>query len=360
MIPQFTFVGVKDAQTTYHPFSTEDGLGLHLMRFKRKPSKDVILLSHGLTTSTDMFVMPEHENLVNFLHDNGFGDVWSLDWRGSMRHSYNLFPHRYTLDDVARYDIPAAIKTVRKEIGPDARIHAIVHCVGSITFFMSLLGGYTDGISSVITNSVSTVLNVHPWSRMKLRLAPFLIESVLRLPHVNPKAASLPGIAAGKFLAKTISLFHRECDVPECHMLSMMWGTGWPACYMHEKMDEETHKRVGDLFGATSLNYHRHIRKIVANGFLRPAQDGQRSLYRDGLSRLNMPILFMTGTENRIFLDSNVAAHEMLSKQTSDTNRAQRELFLAEGYGHQDTLMGKNVHKDVFPRFLEFLKRNTR
>lgn len=350
MIPQFTLTGVKDATTTYHPFSTADGLGLHLLRFQKGTGKDVILLSHGLTTSSDMFIMPEHENIVNFLHNNGFADVWSLDWRGSLRHSYNLFPHRYTLDDVARYDIPAAIKTIRKEVG-DARIHAIVHCVGSITFFMSLLGGYTDGISSIITNSVSSVLKVHPWSRMKLRFAPFLIESVLRLPHVNPKAGSLPGVAAGKYMAKAVSLLHHECDVPECHMLSMMWGTGWPACYMHENLDEETHRRVGDLFGATSLNYHRHIRKIVSHGFLRPA-DGPLSLYKDGLKRMNIPILFMTGTQNRIFLDSNIVAYELFQKETS----SRCELFLAEGYGHQDTLMGRGVHADVFPRLLDFLQ----
>ena len=37
-----------------------------------------------------MFIMPEHYNLVSFLLDYGFSDVWSFDWCGSMRHNCNL------------------------------------------------------------------------------------------------------------------------------------------------------------------------------------------------------------------------------------------------------------------------------
>ena len=68
------------------------------------------MIVHGLTTSTDMFIMPEHYNLVSYLLDNGYTDVWCLDMRMSNRHSYNLFPHRYTFDDIALYDYPPAIR----------------------------------------------------------------------------------------------------------------------------------------------------------------------------------------------------------------------------------------------------------
>jgi triacylglycerol lipase/cholesterol oxidase len=113
-IPLFSLEGVKDADVSTHYFATPDKLGLSLLRFLRKPCEDVVVLIHGLTTSTDMFIMPEHVNLVSYLLDHGFTDVWSLDWRGSMRHSYDLFPGRFNLDDIALYDMPGAIGKVRE------------------------------------------------------------------------------------------------------------------------------------------------------------------------------------------------------------------------------------------------------
>ena len=136
-IALYTLEGVPDAEITTHYFSTEDKLGLSLLRFLREPSDDVVMIIHGLTTSSDMFIMPEHYNLVRYLHDHGYGDVWTLDFRMSNRHSYNLTPHKFTMDDCAAYDFPAALETMRKQIG-DRRIHVICHCLGSMSFMMSL------------------------------------------------------------------------------------------------------------------------------------------------------------------------------------------------------------------------------
>ncbi|MBK8397675.1 MAG: alpha/beta fold hydrolase [Leptospiraceae bacterium] len=360
-IPMFTLSGVADGKISYHPISTGDKLGISLMRFKKKESDDVILLSHGLTTSTDMYIMPEHNNLVNYLHANGYGDIWSLDWRGSMRHSYNLFPHRFNLDDVALYDLPAAIAEIRKHIGPKKRIHAIVHCVGSITFMMSLFSKKIDGITSVISNSVSLNPRVATWSKMKLAVAPFAIEYLLRFPNVNPRSHYNPGPALGKLLSSIVSLFHRECNNPACHMLSMMWGTGFPACYEHSQLAATTHNRVGDLFGATSMNYHRHIRRMVSKGYAVKYQIENKRYaelpnnYLDNAKDIDTPILFMTGDKNRVFNDSNIVTYETLKKLKPDNKN---ELFIAKGYGHQDTLMGKNVDKDIFPQFIEFIKKH--
>ncbi len=98
-VPLFTLDGVHDAEVSTHFITTGDLLGISAFRFLREPSDDVVLLIHGLTTSTDMFIMPEHYNLVDYLLDHGFTDVWCLDFRMSNRHSYNLRRHRYTMDD---------------------------------------------------------------------------------------------------------------------------------------------------------------------------------------------------------------------------------------------------------------------
>ena len=154
-IPLYTLEGVRDADVSTHYFTTADGLGLSMLRFTRDPDADseAVLVIHGLTTSTDMFVMPEHENLVSHLLDAGY-DVWSLDFRMSNRHNYNLAYHRYTLDDIALFDYPPAIELIRRHIG-DRPLHVIAHCLGSVSFTMSLFGGAVDGITSLVANSVA-------------------------------------------------------------------------------------------------------------------------------------------------------------------------------------------------------------
>lgn len=361
-IPLYTLAGVPDADITHHPFSTDDKLGLSLLRFKRAECDDVVLLIHGLTTSTDMFIMPEHENVVRYLHAHGFTDVWSVDFRMSNRFPYNLTPHRYSFDDVALFDFPPAIAEMRKHIG-DRRIHVICHCLGSVSFLMSLFAQATRGITSVIANSVGLTPRVPGWSLVKLILAPFMLEYVLGFPYISAQWPSEPALTRGRLFSRAVSLVHRECDVPECHMLSLMWGTGWPALYNHENLHDITHRRGGDLYGATGVNYYRHVRKMVLNGnrAVKYATDDPRfdalpDEYLPRASEIRTPILFVTGADNRVFTDSNILCHERLEKIVPGLHR----LHVFPKYGHQDVFMGKNCARDIFPVFVDFLRQHRR
>ncbi|WP_437874646.1 alpha/beta hydrolase [Sorangium sp. So ce513] len=361
-IPLFTYEGVPDAETTEHPFTTDDKLGLRLARFKRAPSDDVVLLIHGLTTSTDMFIMPEHTNIVRYLHDHDFTDVWSVDFRMSNRLPYNLTPHRYSFDDIALFDFPAALAKMREHIG-DRRIHVICHCLGSVSFLMGLFGGSIQGVTSVIANSVGLTPRVPGWSKIKLRLAPFLIESVLGFPHLSPQWSNDPVLSRGKIFSRVVSAFHRECDVPACHMLSLMWGTGWPALYSHENLHDVTHRRGGDLYGGTSMNYYRHVYKMVQNDNRAvkydPSDPRFSSLPDDYLSRapeIQTPVLFVTGANNRVFTDSNILCHQRLEKIVPGRHR----LHVFPNYGHQDVFMGKDCDRDIFPTFVEYFRQHRR
>lgn len=359
-IAMHTLEGVRDAVISTHPFTTDDKLGLSMLRFQRQASDDVVLIIHGLTTSTDMFIMPEHYNLVSYLLDHGLGDVWSLDFRMSNRHNYNLAMHRYSLDDVALFDFPAALIELRRHIG-DRRVHVICHCLGSVTFMMSLFGRALSGITSVIANSVSLTPRVPTWSKFKLAVSPFLVETVLNAPYMNPKWSDDPQLSRGKILSKAISLFHRECDVPACHMLSMMWGSGWPALYSHDNLHEVTHRRGGDLYGGTGVHYYRHVRKMVRADStplkFDPANPRHASLpdnYFEFARDITTPVLFMTGRNNHVFADSNIVCHQRLEQIVP----GRHELHIFEGYGHQDVFMGKDNHIDIFPRLRQFIAKH--
>ena len=367
-IPRFTLDGVRNAEVTVHPFATEDELGLQLTRFRSHDTPaqgaqdDVVLLVHGLTSSSDMFIMPEHTNLVRFLHDNGFGDVWALDFRMSNRFPYNIETRRHTLDDIAQYDHPAALREIRRHVGA-RRIHVVAHCLGSVSFHMSLFSGAVSGIAGVVANSVALTPRVHPWARLKLTLGPTLLEYGTGLPYLDPRFKDAPPLSRRWLLARAVSYFHPECREPACHMQSFMWGSGRPAMYRHRNLAPSTHvhERLADLNGACDLHYYRHVRKMVAAGRAVKYDTGDPRFaalpddYLVNAADVDTPILFLTGDHNDVFTDSNIVCHRVLSKAAP----GRHELRVLPGYGHIDPLIGRNAHRDVFPHILDFLKRHS-
>lgn len=363
-IPLFTLSGVPDCESSTHGISTADMLGLSMLRFDRTqgtPARDVVMIVHGLTTSSDMFIMPEHENLVRYLHANGYPDVWCFDYRMSNRHPYNLTRHRYTMDHIALFDYPPAIEKIREVSGPDVRIHVITHCLGAVSFCLGLFGGAIKGVSSVIANSTGLTPRVPGWSKLKLRMAPFLMDYVINEPYLSPNWSEERGITPGKLVSKVVDLFHRECDNKACHMLSFMWGSGKPALYAHENLDPVTHARGGDLYGPTSPQYYRHVNAMVKRGHavkLDPSDQLLKALpddYMANAAACDVPVLFTTGRDNHVFADSNIVCHAALKKLRPGLH----ELAIFEGYGHQDVFMGKDVARDIFPTMLDFIARHS-
>jgi cholesterol oxidase len=164
-----------------------------------------------------------------------------------------------------------------------------------------------------------------------------------------------------KLFAKSVSFFHRECDVPACHMLSLLWGSGWPALYLHDNLLPVTHRRGGDLYGATTMHYHRHVFKMIKAGGRavkydpsNPKHDRLPNDYLERAAEIKTPILFVTGNKNHVFKDSNILCYETLQKLAP----GRHELHVFKNYGHQDVFMGKNVAVDIFPRFLQFLEKH--
>jgi cholesterol oxidase len=265
------------------------------------------------------------------------------------------------VDDVALYDNPAALAKVRQVVGHDARIHIISHCLGALSIAMSLFGRTISGIRSVIVNGVALTPKVSLMARAKLAAGPFLAENVLGIEYLNPNWSRERGLSPGKLLAKGVTFFHRECDVPACHMTSFMWGYGAPVLYRHENLLDVTHRRTGDLFGGSGTNYYRHVRKMVASGNRAVKYAPQDVRYRhlpddylQDAAAIETPVLLVAGQENALFLDSNVLCHEQLERAAP----GRHSLALIPDYGHADVMIGKNAHIDIFPRFVAFLRQH--
>jgi pimeloyl-ACP methyl ester carboxylesterase len=123
-----------------------------------------------------------------------------------------------------------------------------------------------------------------------------------------------------------------------------------------------THRRGGDLYGATSMHYYRHVYKMLRAGsrplkyeFGKPEHAALPDDYFAYAREIETPVLLTTGADNKVFADSNIVCHERLQA----LGCTQHELKIYPGYGHQDVFMGKDVARDCFPAMLEFIRRHS-
>jgi cholesterol oxidase len=71
--------------------------------------------------------------------------------------------------------------------------------------------------------------------------------------------------------------------------------------------------------------------------------------------RLRVPILFLAGEHNRIFLPAGARhTYAVLREANPDVSY---EFQLLKRYGHLDCIVGRNAHLDVFPHIRGHLDR---
>jgi triacylglycerol lipase/cholesterol oxidase len=225
---------------------------------------------------------------------------------------------------------------------------------------MALASGKIQGIASITCNSVSLTPKVHFVALLKALVAPGLLENILGYPYLSPKMPYMPGTPFGKWMYWLEALVHHECQEPSCHMLSFLWGWGFPAVYCHENINPVTHRRLPDLFGGTSFNYHRHIRKMIFSGSAIPySQEGIYSAlpnnYLENTKNIQLPpILLLSGSKNNIFPNSNKTTYKKLQSINPKTNVQFIEIA---NYGHQDIYIGDRAYLDCFPHIIEHLNK---
>ena len=238
----------------------------------------------------------------------------------------------------------------------------IGHCLGSVTLMMSLYGKAIDGIASLTVNSVALTPRVPGWSKLKLSMAPTMVEHVLGFPNLNPRWTHDPTLTRGKMFSKAISMFHRECDVPECHMLSLMWGTRLAGALQPR---EPRRRHASPRRRPLRSDEHALLPVRAQDGAcrqpaaeVRPERSALSSLPDDYFvyaREIDTPVLLTTGQKNNVFSDSNIVCHERLKGLGLDHH----ELAVYPDYGHQDVFMGEHVARDCFPAMLDFIRRHS-
>lgn len=333
------------------PFTADDGVELNLInvRGRKAPDKGPVILVHGAGVRASIYRAPVATTIVDALIEQGY-DVWLENWRGSIAFPPNL----WTLDQAALYDHPKAVKTIVAETGAK-NLKAIIHCQGSTSFTMSALAGLVPEVTTIVSNAVSLHPVVPRWSTFKLQYLVPLVN--LLTPYLNPHwGVEAPGLAA-KLITLLVNMTHHECHNAVCKQVSFTYGSGFPALWSHENLNEETHEWLKEEFGAVPLRFFEQITRCTQQGHL-VSVEGFKELPDDFVKaapKTDARFAFFAGENNLCFLPiSQINSYNYFSGLRPNYH----SLHVLPGYGHLDVFMGKNAARDTFPLILDELDKD--
>ncbi|MGH6654869.1 MAG: alpha/beta hydrolase [Actinocrinis sp.] len=339
-------------------FLAGDGTPLWLSRVAvpGETKRPAVLLLHGHTASSEMFLQPETRNLVDVLMDEGY-EPWLLDWRGSCRLPYNETGRTYTYDDVALYDIPEAVEIIRARIA-DRPLFVVAHCLGGLSLSMSLVAGLVPGLAGVVTQGVFLTPKLPARTSVRMTLGNELLRS--RLDHI-PIDVRRTGLWSRYTALFALAARKADCPDPTCQILHhSAWGTG-ASLFVHENLAAATHDRLAELLGPAPLWILPHLRRMeLAHSVVRWHDGDERYAVLpqnalDEAGRIDTPLLLIAGSENGLWLDSQRLCHEVLTSRQPHLDVRYEEI---PGYGHLDAFIGRGAALDVFGHILDFLGRH--
>lgn len=333
-------------------FKAGDGSRL-LLHHARGGDRGPVLMTPGTAmTALTYCVDTVPQNIVEFLVDKGF-DVWLFDWRTSpLLEAHN---NPYTLDDVARYDWPAAIEEVQKRTNK-GQVSVLAHCLSCTCLLLSLLRGYTpsDGVRVIIASAVGLHLVLTTAQTLKLRLYLDKILPSGDMVHQKPDelAAEVSDHAASilarvfptsysrhapKHDGKTSNGNGAYCDNDACYRHAVTFGE----VILHSRLNEATHRMMGDLIPECKMAFLKDVAIWVRHGSVLGAQDVRR------LNRLQVPIYFMSGSENRMFLPEATERTFSLLSKANDQRYYKRKVY--PQFGHVDCYVGEGAKEVIWP-----------
>ncbi|KAF2289711.1 hypothetical protein GH714_038134 [Hevea brasiliensis] len=125
-----------------------------------------VLLLNGYVTES-YWLPTEPHDLIRTLLEEGH-ETWLLQPRLHPMNPANSF----TIEDIGKYDIPAAINMILELHGLGTKIHVIAHCVGGLAIHIALMGGHVSAahVASLSCTNSSMFFKLITLARIKMWL----------------------------------------------------------------------------------------------------------------------------------------------------------------------------------------------
>jgi len=329
-----------------HDVPTSDGTEVRLTRYKMG-SKGPLVMAPGYGNAARAFAVDTvPKNFVEYLGEHDY-DVWLLDYRASpdLPSSWTQF----TVDDIALRDWPAAIAHVREQTGSES-VQALGHCVGGLSLFMAI-GGGLEGLRSATFSALAghPIPTVGNQIRAGIRMA--TLFKLLGIDGLNTDydPHKLPDKAV-ELLMKTLP-FRHIYDSPVARRIYFTYGD----VYQYENINKDTmEEAVPAFFGNGNITFFEHISLMIRAGACRNVKG--ENAYLSNTDAYRMPIAFLTGENNRMFVPKGLQRSYDTLRAANDPSLYTHHVF--NDYAHLDIWLGTNAERDTFPTALAELEKH--
>lgn len=365
-----------------------------------------VVCFHGILHSSLPYALQTiPRNLTEHLCLEGF-DVWLVDTRISVALDGHL--REWSIDEVARYDIPRAIDTVisvvqaerdrhaeltgaepigdtaqpsaRKPAAAPIKVNVFAHCVGAAAFSMAWLGGLLNGrINRLVLCQFGPFMVPSQSNLIRLELAAFARDAlglktydpapmagqvsaidalVDRLASTYPSSdwdgkrqrrAALPGV----FRWSAPLLNTRRVDEALTNRLTLLLGRNW----IHENLNAQTRATLRSFIGASPIKTFFQTVYFAQRGRVVDHHGESWFVKDDKLRRYgDLPVYFLHGARNDIFDPRTTLATWSRLRVLFPDNALFHDTF--EDYGHLECLIAEHAHERVFPRVARFFADN--
>jgi pimeloyl-ACP methyl ester carboxylesterase len=330
----------------FHDIRTSDGTEIRLTHYAAG-SKGPVVLAPGYGNAARAFALDTVPlSYTQFLAENGY-DVWLLDYRASPDLPSSLT--QFTVDDIAMRDWPAAIAHVRAQTGEES-VQAMGHCVGGLSLFMAL-GGGLEGVRSATFSALAGNPIPTPGNQLRARMRLATLFKALGIKGLNTDYR--PGSFADRAVDRGMKVlpFDHVYDSPEGRRIYFIYGD----VFDYERIDEATMKQsVPSFFGNGNITFFEHISRMIRKG--KAVDAGGRDAYWSHPERFRIPISFITGDHNRMFVPKGLArTHETLRALNGPEHYSRH---VVPDYAHLDLWLGRDSARDVYPIALAELERH--
>ncbi|RVW48098.1 hypothetical protein CK203_073501 [Vitis vinifera] len=343
--------------STLHDIKTGDGFIISCRQWKcgqnpwvpeEERKRNPVLLVNG--HSTESYYLPTEPNdLIRTLLEEGH-ETWLLQTR---LHPLNP-SNNFTIEDIGRFDIPAAIGKILELHGLSAKIHLVAHCVGGLAIHIALMGGHVTAnhLASLSCTNSSMFFKITVSSRVKMCL-PLIPISMLILGKnkILPIFKTMKATPRQQLL-KSIAQFIPRCErctCDECEVFSGIFGN----TFWHENVSPSMHHWLNKVnLPRLPMAAFPHLRKICNNGFI--VDSNGKNSYLTHPERMALPTLYISGGKSLLVTPqtSFLANKYMMLHQPG----FRHERVVVEGFGHSDLLIGEESYKKVFPHILSHLR----
>ncbi|HEX6295492.1 MAG TPA: alkaline phosphatase D family protein [Burkholderiales bacterium] len=348
------------------------------------PALGPVLLIHGLGASGNTFTLPTvQQNLVQHLALRGF-DPWVLDLRTSI--GLPSSKREWSFENVAREDIPAALRMVERDTGKP--VNVVAHCIGAAMFCMSALEGHLRdlGIRAAVLSQVGPLLELPATNRFRGYVASYL-KHYLDIGELDTTASLT---AFNRFLDRLLAAYpyprdewlaHRPLVGRVEHEAYCIRAYGiYGRLFEHRNLNHETLEVLGDYLG--HIRYRTYQQTIFYATMRRLTDQAGRNAYvtsANVAAHLNFPVCLLHGALNEVFhVRTSRRSFDLLAsvfwpedlqriwdseperRYAHDAYMKGERLRLVEipGYGHQDCMIGKRAHEEVYPAISDFLAQD--